>query len=135
VRGTAMTEVLAPPTGRRLDARYTLLERLGSGGQGEVRRAHDEVRGVDIALKILSPSIAHNESAWTALQREFEITSRLNHPAILKVFPPERSGEVVALPMELASGRDLRRLRGAGYLEIVPVLLEVAAALEYAHER
>jgi serine/threonine protein kinase/tetratricopeptide (TPR) repeat protein len=130
-----MTEVLAPPTGRRLDARYTLLERLGSGGQGEVRRAHDEVRGVDIALKILSPSIAHNESAWTALQREFEITSRLNHPAILKVFPPERSGEVVALPMELASGGDLRRLRGAGYLEIVPVLLEVAAALEYAHER
>ena len=130
-----MTEVLAPPTGRRLDARYTLLERLGAGGQAEVRRAHDEVRGVDVALKILSPTIAHNESAWGALQREYEITSRLNHPAILKVFPPERSGDVVALPMELASGGDLRRLRGAGYLEIVPVLLEVAAALEYAHER
>ena len=130
-----MTEVLAPPAGRRLDARYTLLERLGAGGQGEVRRAHDEVRGVDVALKILSPTIAQNDAAWAALQREYEITSRLGHPAILKVFPPERSGDVVALPMELASGGDLRRLRGAGYLEIVPVLLEVAAALEYAHER
>ena len=130
-----MTEVLAPSAGRRLDARYTLLERLGAGGQGEVRRAHDEVRGVDVALKILSPTIAQNDSAWAALQREYEITSRLSHPAILKVFPPERSGDVVALPMELASGGDLRRLRGAGYLEIVPVLLEVAAALEYAHER
>src|SRR5215471_12792616 len=129
-----MTEVLSPPTGRRLDARYTLLDRLGAGGQGEVRRAHDELRGVDIALKILSPVFARNESAWSALQREYEITSRLDHPSILKVFPPERSGDVVALPMELASGGDLRRFRGAGYLEIIPVLIEVAQALEYAHE-
>jgi tetratricopeptide (TPR) repeat protein len=37
--------------------------------------------------------------------------------------------------MELASGGDLRRLRGTGYLEIVPALLEVAEALEYAHAR
>ncbi len=130
-----MTEALAPPIGKRLDARYTLLERLGAGGQGEVRRAHDEVRGVDIALKILSPAVASDESAWMALQREYEITSRLHHPSILKVFPPERSGDVVALPMELASGGDLRRFRGAGYLEIVPVLLELAEALEYAHQR
>ena len=130
-----MTEVLSPPaTGRRLETRYTLLEKLGAGGQGEVRRAHDEVRGLDIALKILNPSVAHDEAAWAALQREFEITSRLRHPSILRVFPPERDEETVALPMELAAGGDLRRLRGAGYLEIVPVLLEVAQALEYAHE-
>src|SRR5258708_804760 len=37
--------------------------------------------------------------------------------------------------MELAAGGDLRRLRGAGYLAVVPVLLEVAHALEHAHER
>ena len=39
------------------------------------------------------------------------------------------------LPMELASGGDLRRLRGTGYLEIIPVLLEIAQALEHAHMR
>ena len=37
--------------------------------------------------------------------------------------------------MELANGGDLRRLRGAGYLEIIPVLLDIAQALEHAHER
>jgi serine/threonine protein kinase/tetratricopeptide (TPR) repeat protein len=37
--------------------------------------------------------------------------------------------------MELATGGDLRRLRGAGYLEIIPALLEVAQALEHAHDR
>ena len=115
--------------------RYTLLERIGTGGQGEVWRAHDESRGVDIALKVLPPAAARNPAAWAALEREHDITSRLQHPGILQVLPPERLEDVLVLPMELASGGDLRRLRNAGYLDIVPVLLEVAEALEYAHAR
>lgn len=115
--------------------RYTLIERLGTGGQGEVWRAHDESRGVDIALKVLAPSAARNPNAWETLEREHSISSRLQHPGILQVLPPERIENVQVLPMELAAGGDLRRLRGAGYLEIVPVLLEVAEALEYAHAR
>ena len=114
---------------------YTLIERVGTGGQGEVWRAHDESRGVDIGLKILAPSAARNPEAWDALEREHAISTRLQHPGILQVLPPERFDDVVVLPMELAAGGDLRRLRGAGYLEIVPVLLEAAEALEYAHAR
>ncbi|HEV2271104.1 MAG TPA: protein kinase [Steroidobacteraceae bacterium] len=115
--------------------RYTLLERIGTGGQGEVWRAHDESRGVDIALKVLPPAAARNPAAWAALEREYDITSRLQHQGILQVLPPERLEDVLVLPMELASGGDLRRLRNAAYLDIVPVLLEVAEALEYAHAR
>jgi len=114
---------------------YTLIERIGIGGQGEVWKAHDESRGVDIALKVLAPAAARNPAAWEALEREHDICGRLQHPGILQVLPPERIEAVVVLPMELAAGGDLRRLRGAGYLEIVPVLLEVAEALEYAHAR
>jgi serine/threonine protein kinase len=114
---------------------YTLIERIGTGGQGEVWKAHDESRGVDIALKVLAPSAARNPAAWMALEREHAISSRLQHPGILQILPPERCGDAVVLPMELAAGGDLRRLRGAGYLEIVPALLEAAEALEYAHAR
>jgi tetratricopeptide (TPR) repeat protein len=114
---------------------YTLIERIGTGGQGEVWKAHDESRGVDIALKVLAPAAARNPAAWESLEREHDISTRLQHPGILQVLPPERVDEVVVLPMELATGGDLHRLRGAGYLEIVPVLLEVAEALEYAHAR
>src|SRR5579883_1589130 len=115
--------------------RYTLLERIGTGGQGEVWRAHDESRGVDIALKVLAPTAARNPVAWEALEREHAIASRLQHPGILQVLAPERIDDLVVLPMELAAGGDLRRLRGAGYLRIVPILLEAAEALEYAHAR
>ena len=129
-----MTEVPIPFQGRRLDARFTLLEKLGSGGQGEVWRAHDDTRGIDIALKV-PVNAAQGAGAVAAFEREHAIAARLNHASVLKVFPPHRSGDVVVLPMELATGGDLRRLRGAGYLDIIPVLLDIAEALEHAHER
>ncbi len=130
-----MIEALAATEGRPQSNRYTLLEKLGEGGQGEVWRARDEATGTDVALKVLSRTLARNEAAWAALEREHAIASRLEHPGMLQVRPPFREGDFVALPMELASGGDLRRLRGQSYLEIVPVLIDIAQALEHAHER
>ena len=127
----AATVTLAP----RLGARYLLRERLGGGGQGEVWRAHDRRLDCDIALKILRIAPGRSRAAWEALQHEYTSASRLDHPRILKVYAPEREGGTFLLPMELAAGGDLRRLRAAGYLAIVPVLIEVAQALEHAHER
>jgi serine/threonine protein kinase len=116
-----------------LGGRYTLIAKIGAGGQAEVWRARDHTRGDEIALKILNADLAKSPGAWEALQREYVIVSRLRHPLILKVFAPERDEDIVALPMELAPGGDLRRLRGVSYLEIGPVLLEVAQALAHAH--
>ena len=88
-----MTELPSINNGRRLDARFTLLEKLGSGGQGEVWRAHDDTRGIDIALKVPATADAPNEAVLVAFEREHSIASRLDHPSVLKVFPPHRSGE------------------------------------------
>ena len=129
-----MTEAVETELSKKLDARYTLLDKLGAGGQGEVWRAHDATLGFDVALKVLTPKTGE-KAAWSALEHEYRIASLLDHTSILKVFPPERAGDAMILPMELAPGGDLRKLRGAGFLEIVPVLLEVCQALEYAHER
>ncbi len=116
-------------------ARYVLQERLGVGGQAEVWRALDPQRGEDIALKILRPPAGRAAAAWDALRHEYQSASRLDHPFVLKVYEPEREDGTFLLPMELAGGGDLRRLRGASYLAIGPVLIEVAQALEHAHER
>jgi serine/threonine protein kinase/tetratricopeptide (TPR) repeat protein len=129
-----MTEAVETIRGQKLDSRFTLFDRLGAGGQGEVWVAHDGVRGIDVALKVVNPSDRHEE-AWRTLEHEHSIASRLDHPNILKVFAPQRIGDKLVLPMELASGGDLRRLRGGGFLEIIPVLLELAQAMEHAHER
>ena len=130
-----MNETATANLGRPVKSRYVLHERLGAGGQGEVWRAHDRDGGVDIALKILRPGPGRSAAAWEALLHEYRCASRLDHPYILKAFEPQRDEATLLLPMELATGGDLRRLRGAGYLAVVPVLMDVAQALEHAHQR
>ena len=65
----------ARPTPNRplLLGRYTLLEKLGAGGHGEVWRAHDATLGIEVALKLLSPALARSETAWEALEHEHEL--------------------------------------------------------------
>ena len=120
--------------GNTLCERYVLAEKLGTGGHGEVWRALDQVRGSDVALKVLYPQLAQTPQSWDALRREYAIAQRLSHRGILEVFEPVRDASATILPMTLAAG-DLRPLRGEPYTRIVPVLIEIAAALAHAHER
>jgi serine/threonine protein kinase len=121
--------------GLRIAGRYTLVEKLGSGGQGEVWRAVDRENPESVALKILSRAFSPGSDPWEVLQREFQVVRGLDHPLILKTYPPICDGELAVLPMDLATGGDLRQLRGAPYVDVIPVLIELARALEYAHEQ
>jgi eukaryotic-like serine/threonine-protein kinase len=128
-----MTREVAPEL--RIADRYTLAEKLGSGGQGQVWRAYDEQNRETVALKILFRSFAPESDPYEMLQREHRVVGELDHPLILATYPPLCDGELAVLPMKLATGGDLRQLRGAPYLEIVPVLIDLAHALEHAHDR
>ncbi len=120
--------------GAQLCGRFTLVARIGSGGHGEVWRAQDAVKQTDVALKILHPQVARSPEAWESLRREHAVAQRLSHPRIAEIGEPLRDDAATVLPMTLATG-DLRRLRGEPYTRIVPALMEIAAALQHAHER
>ncbi|MCC6172337.1 MAG: protein kinase, partial [Gammaproteobacteria bacterium] len=117
-----------------LCGRFTLIERIGTGGQGEVWRAHDATRHEDVALKVLHPEVARSPEAWESLRHEYAVAQRLGHPGIVEIGEPVRDDAATVLPMTLATG-DLRRLRGEPYTRIVPALLEIARALDHAHSR
>jgi len=121
--------------GTKLCGRFVLIEKLGAGGYGEVWRARDELRESEVALKVLYTQFANSEAAWQAFQREFTLTARLNHAGVLRVFEPVRAADATVLPMVLATGGDLRQMRGASYTKILPMLIDIAAALEHAHAR
>jgi serine/threonine protein kinase/tetratricopeptide (TPR) repeat protein len=120
--------------GAQLCGRFTLVERIGTGGQGEVWRARDETREEDIALKVLHPEVSRSPESWESLRHEYAVAQRLGHPGIVEIAEPVRGDDATVLPMTLATG-DLRRLRGETYTRIVPALLEIARALGYAHSR
>jgi tetratricopeptide (TPR) repeat protein len=121
--------------GTKLCGRFVLIEKLGAGGYGEVWRARDEMRETEVALKILYSQFLNSEAAWQVFQREFTLTARLNHPGVLRVYEPVRATDATVLPMVFAAGGDLRQMRGAPYTKILPLLIDIAAALEHAHSR
>ncbi|HEY7641965.1 MAG TPA: protein kinase [Steroidobacteraceae bacterium] len=120
-------------SGQELSARFVLVRRLGTGGSGEVWLAQDRERGCFVALKILRDELMQDVAAIAAVQRECEHVRMLDHPNILRIDGLYRTARHTWIAMEYASGGDLSRLRGHGYLEILRATAPIAAALAHAH--
>lgn len=121
--------------GARIANRFVLERRIGNGGHAQIWTATDESDGARVALKLLHPDSCSPQQAWAVLLHESQMAGRLEHPGVLRTGAPQQDGELVFLPLEYSGGTDLQRLRGASYLRIVPVLIEVAGILDHAHQR
>ena len=105
---------------------------------GEVYRARDSKLGRDVALKVLPSDFAGEPQRMARFEREAQLLAALNHPNIAAIYGLEESGPVRALVMELVEGPTLAERIAGGALpldEALPIALDVARALEYAHER
>src|SRR5262245_2702679 len=90
--------------GTRIAARFTLVERLGAGGMGEVFSARDETLGREVALKFVRPEFAASEQARTRLEREARALCSLSHPNVCTVHDVVWDGNEPALVMERLGG-------------------------------
>ncbi len=123
--------------GSRL-AHYTVVSHLGAGGMGEVWRATDGRLGRDVALKLLPASVARDPERLARFQREAQLLASLNHPHIGAIYGFESDGDSRFLVLELVEGPTLADRIAAGPLpvdEALPLALQIAEAVEAAHER
>ncbi|MDQ2713140.1 MAG: serine/threonine-protein kinase, partial [Acidobacteriota bacterium] len=118
--------------------RYTLLERIGQGGMGEVYSAEDrELRRV-VALKFLPTAVGVGSAAASQVISEARLASRLNHPNIVAVYELIQTPWGLAIAMELVEGQSLRKLLKAGRLStrrLIHVARQLASALAAAHQK
>jgi len=105
---------------------------------GEVWRARDSKLGRDVALKLLPEDFAADSDRHSRFEREAKVLASLNHPNIATLLGLEHLDGRHVLVMELVEGEGLdeRIVRGRiPFREAVPIALQIAQALEAAHEK
>jgi serine/threonine protein kinase len=123
--------------GVRLGA-YEIVSLIGAGGMGEVYRARDLNLHREVAIKLLQSLHVSNPDRLSRFEREARLLASLSHPNIATIHGLERANGTTFLIMELAPGETLaaRLARGrVAILDALPIGLQIAAALEAAHEK
>jgi hypothetical protein len=125
-------------SGEVVAGRYRLTEAIGQGGMGSVWRAHDEVLGREVAVKMLGGALVGGEATRERFRREAYALARLSHPRIAAVYDYHEDADRAVIVMELLIGPTLTtRLRERGRIqpmEAAEIAAQVADALQAAHE-
>jgi serine/threonine protein kinase/WD40 repeat protein len=117
---------------------YRVLGKIGQGGMGTVWRAEQQSTRREVALKLLSAGTLASDHAKRRFEREVELSARLEHPGIARVFDAGRHRGVCYYAMELIEGGPLDEFAAAAGLTIrgtVELIQRVCEAVRHAHQR
>lgn len=119
--------------------RYLILDKIGTGGMGEVYQASHPRMKRTVAIKVLPSSLTSNEAALKRFEREVEAAARLVHPNIVTAFDADEAEGIHFLVMEYVDGIDVAALVARdGPLPVeqaVDYVLQAARGLEFAHSK
>ncbi|MFW6189794.1 MAG: protein kinase domain-containing protein [Planctomycetota bacterium] len=130
---------VGPPEAPLLELEdYRIVGRLGEGGMGVVWCARQLSTRREVALKLLPAASVGSERARRRFEREVELTARLEHPNIARLYDSGLHRGVYYYAMELVDGVPLDRYvtkNGLSQGEILRLMQTVCEAVDYAHGR
>lgn len=116
---------------------YRLDRLLGSGGTGQVWRAHDSIADRVVALKVLSATVANNPTYRQRFTREARLAAQVRGPHLAAIHAFGELDGRLYLDMEYIDGTDLATLlQREGQLSparAVAIVVQIAQALDVAH--
>jgi serine/threonine protein kinase/tetratricopeptide (TPR) repeat protein len=117
---------------------YEIREEIGRGGMATVYRAYQPTVDRDVAIKVITKAIAHDDSVIQRFQREARLIARLEHPHILPVYDFDGGHDPPYIVMRYLDTGTLKEVLRQGALppEVTSYLMrQVCAALDYAHRQ
>ena len=130
-----------PETSMRI-GRYAVARELGRGGMGIVYEATDPAIGRRVAIKVINLQFLTGAGEAQVLRerlfRESRAAGALSHSGIVVVYDVGEDREMAFIAMEYVDGPSLQQVQQSGRrlqtTEVVDILRQIAAALDYAHE-
>jgi serine/threonine protein kinase len=122
---------------------YQIVDHLGRGGMAEVYKAYQPSLDRYVAVKILHPFVADDETFLARFEREARAVAALRHGNIVRVYDFGFEDDTYYMVMEFVDGQTLKQklnaLRAAGQTlsldETVKIIGQTARALHHAHRR
>jgi serine/threonine protein kinase len=116
---------------------YTILDRIGAGGMGQVFKARHRRMDRVVAIKMLPQATLSDPAALARFQREVVAAARLRHPNIVAADDADEAAGRHFLVMEYVEGQDLSALvKSGGPLGLgkaTDYVVQAAKGLEFAH--
>jgi serine/threonine-protein kinase len=115
---------------------YTVLEKLGAGGMGEIYKAQDTRLNRFVAMKVLSTANAGDVERRRRFVQEAQAASALNHPNIITIHDVVSTDGLEFMVMEFVSGvtlDDLIPKHGLNVQKSLDIAVQIADALQTAH--
>ena len=119
-------------------AGYRIESVIGRGGMAVVYRAEDTRLGRKVALKVLTPVLAHNEQFQQRFIRESRLAASLDHPNIVPIYEAGEADGQLFIAMRYVAGSDLKGLLsqtgGLPLARLLRIFVQIGDALDAAHE-
>ncbi|MFJ8017736.1 serine/threonine-protein kinase [Streptomyces sp. NPDC096339] len=119
-------------------AGYLVESEIGRGGMAVVYRARDLRLDRTVALKLLAPQLAHDDTFRQRFVHESKVAAAIDHPHIVPVFEAGETEGLLYIAMRFVVGQDLRAmLDRTGPLPVgtaARIAGQVASALDAAHD-
>jgi serine/threonine protein kinase len=132
-------QVANTAVGTQLSGIYELDERIAFGGMGEVYRGHNIQTGDHVAIKIVLPEFARDQTILSLFRKEASILNHLSHDAVVRyhVFTIDPGIGRPYLAMEFVDGESLFDIMRRGPMpteEVRKLCHRLASGLSAVHQ-
>ncbi len=131
------TSNLSPATLAALSQRYDILAEAGHGSMGNVYKARDRETGEVVALKLLKPEIASDQTMMERFKNELLFARKITHKNVCRVHEFNRIGGIAYTSMEFVEGESLRsvlnRFGGLPPRKAIDLVGQICSGLKEAH--